>query len=124
MMVDTPEVLLKEYEQRLSAQKFEDVKPLIHKDAVFWFNDGSYLGIDSIEAAFNKTFELIKEEKYWLTNVEWIYQSEDAASCHYQFNWEGIIEGVASAGGGRGTSVLRKTDGSWQIVHEHLSRNP
>ncbi|MEC5129089.1 nuclear transport factor 2 family protein [Verrucomicrobiales bacterium BCK34] len=123
-MPDTPEDLLKEYEQRLSAQKFEDVKPLIHEDAVFWFNDGSYLGLDAIEGAFTATFELIKEEKYWLTNIDWISKSDDAACCHYQFNWEGIIDGRASAGGGRGTSVLLRTSGSWQIVHEHLSRNP
>lgn len=123
-MANTPEALLSEYEQRLSAQDFAKVIPLIHKDAVFWFNDGSYSGIDSIEGAFNKTFELIKEEKYWLTNLDWIYQSDDAASCHYQFNWEGIIEGTPSAGGGRGTSVLKNVDGSWKIMHEHLSRNP
>ncbi len=123
-MADTPESLMTEYEQRLSAQDFDKVKPLIHEDAVFWFNDGSYLGIDAIEGAFTATFELIKDEKYWLTNLDWISKSDDAACCHYQFNWEGIIDGNHCAGGGRGTSVLKKTDGSWQVVHEHLSRNP
>tara|TARA_R110000850_G_scaffold42454_30_gene108991 strand:- start:3918 stop:4289 length:372 start_codon:yes stop_codon:yes gene_type:complete len=123
-MADTPEELLKEYEQSLSAQIFENVRPLIDDNAVFWFNDGSYHGLDLIEKAFTKTFNLIKEEKYWLTDLEWISKSDVAASCHYQFNWEGIIHGEHGSGSGRGTSVMKKIGGSWKIVHEHLSRRP
>lgn len=123
-MASTPTELLKEYEKRLSAQNFEEVRPLIHVDAVFWFNDGSFHGMDAIEGAFLKTFDLIKEETYWLTDIEWILSSDEAACCHYQFNWEGIIESTPAAGNGRGTTVMKNFDGTWKIVHEHLSRMP
>ncbi len=123
-MPGSPEELLKEYERSLSSQDFDRVRPLIHEDAVFWFNDGSFRGHEEIEGAFAKTFDLIKEEKFWLTDIEWLFSSEETAACHYQFNWEGIIHGDLCSGNGRGSSVLKSVDGVWKIVHEHLSRNP
>ncbi len=119
----TPQDLLIEYEKRLSSQSFEKVKPLIHKDATFWFNDGSFSGIREIEQAFQKTFDLIKEEKYWLSSLKWISETSNSATCIYQYNWTGLIEGKQSSGNGRGTSVLKKVDGNWKIIHEHLSRD-
>ncbi|MCN0154493.1 nuclear transport factor 2 family protein [Salinispora arenicola] len=31
------------------------------------------------------------------------------------------MDGQPRSGGGRGTNVLARRDGSWQMVHEHLS---
>lgn len=43
------------------------------------------------------------------------------AVCIYTFSWRGTVDGQIASGSGRGTNVLKKIDGSWHIVHEHLS---
>ena len=116
--------LLSEYERQLTYQDFEKAKPLIAADAEFWFNDGSYRGIVEIGGAFRRTFDLIKDEKYWLTDVRWLQETESCATCIYQFNWTGVINGKACTGNGRGTTVTKKIEDRWMIIHEHLSRKP
>ncbi len=116
----TPEETLQAYEKLLSQQSWALVKELIHEDAVFIFTESTFRGKDEIRGAFEKTFDLIKEEKYWLTNLNWVARTSDMASCEYIFNWEGIIHGNPSSGGGRGSSVLIKTEGGWKIIQEHL----
>ncbi|MCT4642783.1 MAG: nuclear transport factor 2 family protein [Bacteriovoracaceae bacterium] len=116
--------LFKKYEQQLSFQSFEQMRDLISDKAIFYFNDGSFIGINEIEKAFDKTFELIKEETYWLTNVNWLHLDENSASCVYTFNWKGIVNNKEAQGSGRGTSIFAKENNNWKIIHEHLSRFP
>ena len=116
--------LLKQYEEALATQDFSQIKPLISDEAVFWFNDGSFEGLREIEEAFDTSFSLIKEERYWISDENWVCVSDDNAVCVYQFNWEGLIDGDRASGFGRGTSVLSKINGEWKIVHEHLSAVP
>ena len=55
----------------------------------------------------------------------WIAESAAAAACIYRFNWRARVSGEIQSGSGRGTTVLRAgDDGSWRIVHEHLSNPP
>ena len=117
---NTPEETLQAYEQRLSRQSWDLVKDLIHEDAVFIFTESTFRGKEEIRQAFEKTFDLIKEEKYWLTNLNWVARTESMVSCEYLFNWEGIIHGNPSSGGGRGSSVLIRTENGWKIIQEHL----
>jgi hypothetical protein len=49
---------------------------------------------------------------------------KDIAGCLYNFHWRSVIDDKPVSGGGRGTSLLRVTNGQWQIVHEHLSSFP
>lgn len=120
----TPQDLLKQYESRINLHQFDAVAPLIAADAVFWFNDGSFVGHEAIRGAFERTWASLADETYWLTDLHWITAGDVAASCLYQFNWTATINGKPASGIGRGTTVLRnKTDG-WQIVHEHLSGMP
>lgn len=116
----TPEVTLQAYEQRLSHQSWDLVKDLIHDDAVFIFTESTFRGKEEIQKAFEKTFDLIKEEKFWLTNLNWVAKTDSMVSCDYIFNWEGIINGKPSSGGGRGSSVLIRTENGWKIIQEHL----
>ncbi len=115
---------LKQYEEVSNSHDFDNVAPLIAKDAVYWFTDGSYEGLASIREAFEAAWNTVKEEVYTISNVHCVAISEAAAACVYDFSWEGLINGEPESGGGRGTNVLVKTDDGWQIVHEHLSKNP
>jgi len=119
-MMNDPKALLKAYELAVNTHCFETVKPFISKDGTFWFNDGSFLGIEQIQGAFEKTWKSIQDEKYWLTDLDWVSYNV----CFYTFNWSGLIDGKQSTGCGRGTTVVKKNGNNWQIAHEHLSAKP
>jgi ketosteroid isomerase-like protein len=95
---------------------------MIADDAVYWFTDGEFVGLDAIRDAFETTWQTIAEERYTLQDVRWLVVADDAAVCLYQFRSEGVVGGRPFAAGGRGTTVFARIDGRWQIVHEHLSR--
>lgn len=119
-----PENALALYEQHINAHDFDLLVPVISDEATFWFNDGSHTGLLAIRAAFERTWAAISNETYWLDQRQWIARSEDAAACLYRFNWQGTVNGTASSGQGRGTTVLRREADGWKIVHEHLSSMP
>lgn len=112
---------LNEYEVATNSHIFDNVRPLISNDAVFWFSNGTYVGIKQIETAFNNNFNKIKDEKYTIKDVKWISLETNSAVCIYTFLWKGIVDGKSRQGQGRGTNVLSKIDGKWVLIHEHLS---
>lgn len=120
----SPQSLIKDYESKINLHIFESIEPHLSDEAVFWFSDGSYSGKDAIRKAFEKTWNTIQDEKYWLENLTWIATGDKAACCTYEFHWKGIISGNLLSGKGRGTTTFRVEAGRWKIVHEHLSNFP
>lgn len=109
------------YERVINAHDFDLLLELIAPDATFWFSDGTHRGIEDIRAAFERTWAAFgPDEHYWLDQHEWIAEGDTAAACIYRYNWRS----GGQSGSGRGTNVLSRRDGRWQIVHEHLSPNP
>ncbi len=122
-MKDAGELLAK-YEQCVNTHDFDQVAPLIAEDALFWFNDGSYSGLPAIRAAFESTWAWIEQERYQMREQRWVALDDNAAVCTYHFHWEGLVNGEKRQGGGRGTTVLRRSNGTWLVAHEHLSGFP
>ncbi|MEK6886741.1 MAG: nuclear transport factor 2 family protein [Nanoarchaeota archaeon] len=112
---------LKEYEKAANSHVFDNVKPLISDDAVYWFSDGSHVGIEQIEKAFINTFNKIRDENYMIKDVKWLVLENNFAVCIYHFAWKGIVNGKFKEGHGRGTNVISKSSERWVIIHEHLS---
>ena len=108
------------YEAALATQDWEQVAPLIHDDCVAVFTEDTFRGKAEVEAAFRKTFALIQDETYHISDVHVIRQTADLVVLSYDFAWSGIIDGQPAAGGGRGTSVLVMEDGRWLLLYEHL----
>jgi uncharacterized protein (TIGR02246 family) len=115
------EAFLKEYERTTNTHDFNNVRPLIAEDAMYFFSEQTLNGIDEIEKAFVETWDRIKEETYSITDISWVVLDDGVAVCTYTFDWEGMVEGTRKSGSGRGTNVLVKNDGTWQMTHEHLS---
>ncbi|NTJ63067.1 nuclear transport factor 2 family protein [Agrobacterium rhizogenes] len=120
----TPDDVLRLYEEKLASHHFEDLAPLISAEAIFWFPNGTHNGIKEIQAALERTWQRLRNDRYWLEDVRWIVVGEIAATCIYKYRWEAEIEGRSFKGQGRGTAILNKEDRDWKIVHEHLSRFP
>lgn len=120
-LTDAPTAFVRAYEQATNSHDVTQVAPLIAPEAVYWFSDGSHRGRDAVLAAIAETFATIRDEVYRIEDLEWIAADRDHAVCRYRFAWTGTLNGQPKSGSGRGTNVLVKTDGTWQILHEHLS---
>ena len=112
---------LRAYERANNSHIWKNVEPFIAPDATYWFTDGSYAGIEEIRTAIEATFLKIQDEVYEIRDVRWLLMTSTEAACTYTFAWRGIVDGQRVSGAGRGTNVLRKQGGAWQIIHEHLS---
>jgi ketosteroid isomerase-like protein len=112
---------MKAYEEANNSHDIERVKPMIAVDATYWFTDGSYQGVPQIAGAITRTFSTIKDETYEINDLEWVLLGGEQAVCRYRFSWRGVVGGEPRSGHGRGTNVIVKHDGQWQISHEHLS---
>lgn len=113
-----------DYEKATNTHDFHLVRPLIKEDAVYFFSEGTFRGIDEIQKAFERNWITIQEEIYRITDVEWINYSHSTATCIYHYYWKGIYRGVEKDGRGRGTNSMVKLDGRWKMIHEHLSGLP
>lgn len=110
-----------QYEQANNSHDINRVVPLIVPDAVYWFSDGSYRGLEEIARAIEQTFAAIQDEVYEVKDIEWVVLAADHAVCRYRFCWTGVVDGQPRSGQGRGTNVIVKRDGAWKMQHEHLS---
>jgi ketosteroid isomerase-like protein len=115
-----PQEWLQAYEAALASQDWTRVEPLLHGDVCVTFNDGTYRGRAEVEQAFRRTFELIKDEHYAISNLHWVSVDDVYAVFIYHFTWSGTIDGHSATGGGRGTSVLKRDGPRWLLLAEHL----
>ena len=120
----TPEAVMAAYAALINRHDFTLLAPLIDPKASFWFSSGTYEGHEAARDAFERTWQRLANESYWLEDLRWIAMSADAASCIYSFHWRATIEDQIVEGKGRGTTVLAMTESGWRIVHEHLSAFP
>ena len=118
------ETALTAYVEALNRHSWDRIAQHVAADAVFIFTEDTFTGDAAAKAAFEKTFKLIENEVFSLHDIVWTVVTEDVATCHYEFRWKGLISGQESAGGGRGTTILRKVDGRWLVAHEHLGPYP
>ena len=116
----TPANFMHAYAQALASQQWSAIAPLMDESICVTFSEDTFIGLSAVQAAFEKTFALIKDETYDITNMRWVSQDETYAVCLYHFHWSGLIHGQHASGGGRGTSVLRKQNGRWRLLTEHL----
>jgi ketosteroid isomerase-like protein len=118
----TPDEHRQELARRMSAQDLEGALALIADDAVYlWSNGAALVGKDAIAEGLRGNFAAIKNDTYETLDVTWLLRSEDAAVCVYRFRWTGEVDGKQVGGQGRGSSLLRRLDGQWRTVLEHLS---
>lgn len=110
-----------EYGRAANSHDVQQVLPLIAEDASYWFTDGTYRGREEIAGALERTFAAIANEVYEIRELEWVAANDEFAACRYRFSWRGLVGGRPSSGAGRGTNVVVRRDGAWQVQHEHLS---
>ncbi|PTY38321.1 DUF4440 domain-containing protein [Saccharospirillum sp. MSK14-1] len=118
--MESPTGFLAGYEKALSSQRWSAVEPFFHDDACVTFANGTFKGKAALSDVFQQNFGSIEDEQYTISNVHWAYQSTASAVALYEFHWQGMIDGKAASGSGRGTSVLIFEQERWWIITEHL----
>jgi len=117
------EDFIKNYERALATQDWGNVGPLIHKDASVTFSNGTvHQGKAAVKVAFERNFDLIKNEAYRVENIRWLLKNESTAVYLFDFFWKGIINNQSVEGSGIGTSVLIREAGKWLLLTEHLGK--
>ena len=115
--------VLEEYIDLTNAHDFSKMSSFLHGDCVINFNGMQWQGIQALERYYVDAWNLLKDEKYWTTNVTWLKADETTKVCLYQYHFEGHTdEGKFISGTGKATNVFVKVDGAWKLIHEHLSK--
>jgi ketosteroid isomerase-like protein len=114
---------LQHYIAVTNSHDFNQVEPIVHPEAIYWFTEKSHEGVAAIRSYFEGTWDLIKDEVYTIDDVSWIATDEKVATCLYNYNWSGLYNGTFVKGSGRATNIFVNIDGVWKIIHEHLSPN-
>jgi len=122
-MTQTADEFMVAYEQATNSHDIEATLSLVDDQAVYLFSDEStHVGKPAIERVLRKNFDLTKEENYAIDNLTWLVDTGEVAACVYDYSWSGLINGEPASGSGRGTTVLRRSENGWKVIHEHLSR--
>ncbi|MFF2752942.1 YybH family protein [Psychrobacillus sp. NPDC058041] len=113
---------LEQYIKATNTHNFENVKSLLHPNAVYWFSDKTCTTINEIQNYFENAWDVIKEEVYAASNVHWLVADEKTATCIYTYHYEGYYDGKFVFGSGRATNVfIKENEHDWKLIHEHLS---
>lgn len=116
---------LEQYIAATNTHDFSNVEKVLHPQAVYWFSDKTCTSLPEIRSYFENAWNVIKEEVYAATDVQWISADQHSATCLYTYRYEGYSNGKFVSGSGRATNVFVKTEaGEWKLIHEHLSSGP
>jgi ketosteroid isomerase-like protein len=113
---------LDEYIAGTNTHDFDNVRPLLHPDAVFRFSDADCAGVLAAQHYFEGTWAAVKDERYDAVDVAWRLPTPTTAIASYTYRWTGLIDGQRHSGSGRATNVfVTGSEGRWLLAHEHLS---
>lgn len=116
--------ILNQYIKATNTHNFEEVKKLLHPEAIYFFSNKTCTNHEEIQNYFENAWSLVKDENYEAHDVHWLFRSNSSLLCTYIYFYEGYINGEYTSGRGRATNVFVKNSGEWLIIHEHLSPLP
>lgn len=82
---------LEQYIQATNTHEFENVKKLLHPDAVYWFSDETCSGVKEIQRYFENAWKQIENEVYSASHISWITETDEQAVCLYTYEWKGFL---------------------------------
>jgi ketosteroid isomerase-like protein len=111
------------YVDASNSYDFANVSDLIHPQAVFRFTSGDNVGIEAIQAAFERTWAYdVEDEAYELSDVQVVHTDVDTAVVTFRYHWSGVGPRGPFRVDGRGTSIVVRDNGALKVMVEHLSR--
>lgn len=120
-LINTAEKALEAYIEATNSHDFNNVNKILSKKAVYYFSDAICSTVDEIREYFESAWELIQDEVYSISNINWLYCSDDSVVCLYTYHYEGYLNGIFTSGKGKATNIFVKENQNWVLIHEHLS---
>lgn len=113
--------LLNKYILLTNTHNFDELLSIIDENASFIFTDAKCNGIKEIRAYFEKAWDEIKDEKYWITDINIIHTDQFVKILSYNFHYSGFSNGEFVSGMGKASNVFTNKNQRWVLMHEHLS---
>lgn len=123
-MTTNVETTLSDYIAALDTQSWEAADGFFHENATVIFAEGTYRGKAQIATAIRKTFSMIRDEDFVISNLNWNIRQEQFATCTFDFEWSGTLNNKRFTNPGRGTVAWLNESGRWQIINEHFGPMP
>lgn len=118
-------VALENYIAATNTHDFQNVREWLDEKAVYWFSNKTCVTMDEIGQYFENAWKTIKDEVYGATDIHWLVEENNTATCIYTYQYEGYYQNTLVNGSGRATNVfIKNAEGKWKLVHEHLSPLP
>lgn len=123
---DTARLAFDRYRRLINLHDFDLLAgQVIAPDAVFVFSDRLERGLDAVRASFLRTWAILPDEIYAMSDPEWLLDGRDGAACAFRYAYAGTMtSGRRLTGGGRGVILLRPGGRGWRVVYEHLTPAP
>lgn len=121
VIIDTPQKALESYIQATNTHNFDNVNKVLSRKAVYYFSDSICSTSEEIRKYFESAWNLIQNEVYSISDVNWLYNSGNSVICLYFYHYEGYLNGVFTSGEGKATNIFVKENDKWVLIHEHLS---
>jgi ketosteroid isomerase-like protein len=97
-------------------------RDVIAPEAVFVFSDRREQGVAAVRAGFERTWSILPDEVYEMTEPEWLIETSDAAVCTFRYRYRGTMaDGRPLSGSGQGAHLFRRLDGRWRLALEQLT---
>ncbi|MCG7317865.1 YybH family protein [Brevibacillus laterosporus] len=116
--------ILDKYIEATNTHNFDEVKKLLHPNALYYFSNRTCTTHQEIQAYFENAWSIIQNEIYKAQDIQWLHKGNDSATCTYTYCYEGYMNGKYTSGQGRATNVFVKDTIGWLLIHEHLSPLP
>lgn len=95
---------------------------VIAPDAIFVFSDQRHEGIAAVRAGFERTWSILPDEVYEMSEGEWLIDGPNSAACTFRYSYRGTLaDGRPLSGGGQGINLFRRTEGHWRLTFEQLT---
>ena len=111
---------MSEYQKILMTTDWNKLSDFFQDDCAMIYSDGTYIGKKALKKAFEKTFSLMKNGKFYISDIHCAAITEQFCSCVFELKWSAEICGDKIVGKDRGTCCLVKFNNSWKIVNQHL----
>lgn len=116
--------VLHNYIKATNTHNFDEVKKILHPNAVYFFSDRNCTTQTEIQTYFENAWSIVKNENYEAREVQWLFIGSNSATCTYTYFYEGYINEKYANGYGRATNIFVKESDEWLLIHEHLSPLP
>ena len=116
--------ILHNYIKATNTHKFDEVRKVLHPNAVYFFTNQNCTTHQEIQTYFENVWSVVKQENYEAHDVKWLYRGSNSATCTYTYFFEGYINEKYTSGYGRATNIFVKESAEWLLIHEHLSPLP